>query len=265
MAKFTEVAGFTAVTTSTLYVGQTHRFRFHADVPKAVPTVASLAPHTVKVVQAVLFDGPKGILSVDLQGVAAGSTSVVATVPAGTTTSLTVTVKAAPAVLALPAATTQSGLLARLLLAEAVSPVSGTWSASDVETGMQWMRLVVHNRLKWPKLFGAPADAKTLEQIVKAEGQFKGFSRYPTIDSGTQANIDALVARANKLDAPDKDNYHLHVSAALAVADAASPVGDPSQNGLIGWRTAGSGSPGSNFALFQTKCGNEFYQWKSAP
>ena len=244
-------------------MGQTRRFHFHAGQPKV--SIISKMIKIATVEKMVLFSGPQGIYTVDIKGLAPGSTAINGNLSDNTNATLKVTVKAVPENLALPMLATEAGMLARLLLAEAISPSYQAWSAVDVKIGMEWMRLVISNRLKWPTQFGAKKGSKKLEEIVRAQGQFKGFENYPPPSKEIEANIARIVATANDLSAPLKDNFYLHVKNAITVASADGSITDPTTNSLIGWRTAGSGSPGPNFELYMTKLGIDFYQWKKKP
>jgi hypothetical protein len=81
--------------------------------------------------------------------------------------------------LQLPDATTEAGAMARLILAEVPTPFSVGYKLKDAETGMQWIRLVIENRLKAASGRFGSAGAKTRIDVMKSTGQFKGFSNYP--------------------------------------------------------------------------------------
>lgn len=159
----------------------------------------------------------------------------------------------------LPSAQTDAGLFARLFLAEAPNPEDPHYTIpEDVKVSMSWMRVVVENRLAKPRVEWASAGAKTLADVVRAEGQFAGFSKYPYLPNNIQRNIDDAIRIANDGEDSRRSAYKAHVDAALTVA-AMPKVIDPSQNGLYWWRTSESGKPSAAVKMFMTKAGNTFF------
>lgn len=156
----------------------------------------------------------------------------------------------------LPDRTTDEGLEARVLLAECRGPSFSGYVLADAVTCMQFMDLVLWNRVKNPTPFGAKRP--TLQSVVTAKGQFAGFESYPNYKDGIRKNIQAMIDIANN--SKDKRNvsFAAHIQAALDVAKNATIL-DPSPGKLVAWRTAGSGSPGAGFTLFRTVSGTTFY------
>lgn len=130
MPKFTLAGSASIVTNADLYIWQTRRFRFHAGKPKV--TFTSQMTKVAVIEKIVLFDGPQGIYTVDIKGVAAGDTSIDGKLSDNTSATLQVAVKAVPSPLELPAQSTEAGMLARLLLAETISPAYRSWTSLDL-------------------------------------------------------------------------------------------------------------------------------------
>jgi hypothetical protein len=164
----------------------------------------------------------------------------------------------------LPNQNTGAGVLSRLLILEAVGPGQPNYDATASQTSMQWMQLVIANRLKTkPAQFLAP-NAKTILDIIKAPGQFAGFGSYPALPDDLAKRLNAIVAIANKPNDLRSSNYLAFVTAAISVAQSpcvADPsiAANPKSLGLLSWRTQNSGGPGSNFIFFKTLSGNSFY------
>jgi len=176
----------------------------------------------------------------------------------------------------LPDKDTDEGLLARLLIAESLTPNRAQYDADSVKKGMRAMKAAVDNRLKnKPAQFGAP-NAKNYVDIVGAAGQFAGFSKNAgkiVISSEVQARIDDVLKKANS-GKPGK--YAAFVENSIAVAK--NPVDDPFKDvkkigtvevlgGSFGWRPVDKGSPGGNFLAIPASQGgivggNQFYSVK---
>jgi hypothetical protein len=205
------------------------------------------------------FNGPKGIWTIDLTPKAKGKAEIKAQVKASTATLKISIVEG----LTLPPASGNEGLLVRLFLAESRSPDEASYNIEDSKKGMEWMELVLHNRLKNnPSQFGA-SKAKSITDIVKAKGQFKGFENYPNTDPSLLSRINNIFTLANSNNDLRQPKYRRFVENALAVAKPKLPR-DPSPNGLYGWRTIGSGSPGGRFVAYGSALsGNQFYTLKN--
>lgn len=158
--------------------------------------------------------------------------------------------------IALPPRNDTDGLEARMLLAECRSPSFSSYSSASALSCMQLMDLVLWNRVDHPRRFGASSD--TLMAVVTAPGQFAGFSGYPSYDQGIAHRIQDMVSIANNTRDRRSSSFRDHVQMAIDIASAAT-IQDPSAGLLCAWRTAGSGSPGSNFTLHATVLGNDFY------
>jgi hypothetical protein len=165
----------------------------------------------------------------------------------------------------LPAANTQEGLVARLLLSETQTPANATYSDADAQKAMKWMHLVLHNRLKAPTRFGAKTNAGIVD-LIKAKDQFAGFGNYPEMAAGVKTRVDEILKKANDINDTKQSAFRQHVQHALDTAALKVPIADPSPNGLTGWRTAGHGPPGGDFSPYGNPLvGNQFYQWKTKP
>ncbi len=163
----------------------------------------------------------------------------------------------------LPAKPTVEGAVTRLLMAEARGPSAASYVEADSKTAMQWMVVVLDNRLKNnPGQFMAP-NAKTLLDIIKAPKQFAGFSTYPNYDASLVNRLQAMLDIANAVKDKRSALYTTFIQNAINVGKAA-PIADPcvtagSKRRLCGWRTGGSGSPGGRFMLYKSFNGNDFY------
>jgi len=235
--------------------------RLHLEGVGADKSALSLTSSKFAVVNArltALFDGKKGIWTVDLSASEVGSAKVAAILKKTEVASLSVSVVAP---LALPDASTDYGMLVRLFLAESRKPSEAGYNKAESKLGMQWMRLVLENRLKSPEKFAAKG-AKSLRDIVKAPGQFKGFENYPTISSTQKSALEQVLKIANDDNDTRQNDLIGFVQNAMDAASG-SVLDDPKTKGLVAWRTAGSGSPGSNFAAYgKPLAGNQFYTLK---
>jgi len=158
----------------------------------------------------------------------------------------------------LPARGTEEGAVARLVLIEARGPSYATYSATDSLTSMQWMKVVLANRLNNnPRQFMAP-HAATLIDIIKAPGQFAGFQKYPHYDSALADMLQSIIDIANSTKDARSADFAGFVQNGLKVAREA-PVADPSSTGIFAWRTQGSSPPGGRYAKFKDLAGNTFY------
>jgi len=245
-----------------MHAGKTRRVHLRAAADKGAPVAKGdliLESSNDTVAQAnlkALYNGERGIWTVDLTAGKEGSATVTAAArdaDGGATLSLSV-----EKVLSLPDKNTEAGMLARLLLAESGQP--GAYDRAETKRGMQWMKLVLQNRLKEPRRYSAPG-AGSLIDIVKAEGQFAGFESYPTLKIAT---IDDVLGAANDDNSALQEQFITFTLDAVEVANAPT-IDDPTgtRSGLIGWRTRGSGSPGPNFVAYgKPLAGNQFYTLK---
>ena len=220
-------------------------------------TIASNDPSVVKVVRQVIFDGPRGIWSVRVATPKLGKAVIRVTVGDSAAIQLPIVVVAP---ISLPGAAAREGLWVRLFLSETRNPTNRLYASDETRTAMGWMRRVVVNRLaNNPAQFGA-SGAKTVFDIVKAPGQFAGFEHYPEVGADVQRRINEVMRIANDDGDQRQAAMAAYVRMALEVANAPIAVADPSDDGLYGWRTTGSGSPRPRFKAYNSpKSGNQFY------
>ena len=160
----------------------------------------------------------------------------------------------------LPAAATEAGIVTRMFLAEAVTPGSPNFVATESKEAMQWMRHVMLNRIKFgAQYFGASKEATTLTAMIKSANQIEGFQNYPNIGRGQTAVIDGVVRMANTSGHKDVLIYRQFIRDAINIASGTDPGKDPCPTGLYSWRTAKAASPGSNFVKYRTHGGQDFY------
>jgi hypothetical protein len=264
MAKFTLVDDKTEVATATMRLDKAHdskRLHLH-DVgsDKKLLQIDSTNGKIATATLVALYNGPKGIWTIDILAKDKGNAEIQAKLKGAVVAKVGVTVIDK---LELPAASSEEGMLIRLLLAENRTPSEHGYNAAKVKTSMQWMRIVLVNRLKnKPEQFGAP-NAKTIEDIVKAKGQFEGFEQYPKLTASKSARINQIVKIANDDNDARQEAYAGLLQVAIEVAKSKTLIPDPCPTGLYGWRTAGSGSPGGRFVKHgDTLSGNEFYTLK---
>lgn len=259
MAGFTLTDDRTEVSKATMHTGGTKRLHLAGvggdrNVLSVDSTNGTVATQTLL----ALFSGPKGIWTVDLQARSKGSAEIQAKLKGAVVATIAVTVVEK---LVLPGEATEEGMLARLLLAEAHSPGQSGYDVSESKTAMQWMRLVLANRLNnSPERFYAKG-AKSLADIVKAKPeQFKGFQDYPKIGADQSKVIDDIVKIANSDSDTRQEKYAQFLQSALEVASSKTLIPDPCSTGLYGWRTAGSDPPGGDFVKYgDPQSGNQFY------
>ena len=79
----------------------------------------------------------------------------------------------------LPPINTDEGLEVRVLLAEVRGPQQAGYNLADATIAMQWMHIILRNRIADPQPFGA-SDG-TLKAVVTARNQFAGFEKYPNM------------------------------------------------------------------------------------
>ncbi|TKC83617.1 hypothetical protein FAZ69_24380 [Trinickia terrae] len=163
--------------------------------------------------------------------------------------------------LELPPAVTETGMLARMLISENAGPESPDFvSLNEARVAMQWMVVVLRNRLKLgAQHFASGRHATTLESLIKAPNQVDGFENYPSIRPKQQQLIDKVAANANEGTHRLNKQYRDYPETALAVARGELTSADPCPTGLYAWRTSEAKSPGDNFVQFATKGGQDFY------
>lgn len=164
----------------------------------------------------------------------------------------------------LPPKDENTGVEVRLLLAECRGPSSSGYKLDVAIKCMQLMDKVLWNRYSWDPLkdprrlnFGVK-NPQSLADVIKAPGQFAGFQNYPNYDVSIVNRIQAMLNIANAANDKRSTEFTAFIKRAINVAQDPS-ITDPSPGTLASWRTAGSGSPGSNFKLHTTILGNDFY------
>jgi len=154
---------------------------------------------------------------------------------------------------------TPAGLMERLFLHETRSPAYGArYDRDESLKAMRLMRQVVANRLKHPRLWGAPG-AKDEIGIITIKSQFGQFGLYPNLPPPFMAHVDAMVASANDASSSLHAANLQHVQDAVTAATEADPPADLVALAAVSWRTEGHGSPGGNFRAVVTVQGNTFY------
>ncbi|HEU4403873.1 MAG TPA: hypothetical protein VFS43_01060 [Polyangiaceae bacterium] len=260
MAKFTLTDDRTAVEELEMREKGRKRLRLaDAGVSRKALGLRSTDPKVASAtISASPYDTSKGMWTVDVTSVAKGGAMIEVTIDGKPAATLPVTVVER---VALPAAKEERGLLARLFLAESRTPANSSYDEQVAKTGMQWMRVVVANRLRDdPGRFLAP-KAKTSLDIIRAPRQFAGFEQYPTLPKKVTKKLDDVVRLANDDSHPDQARYEKLVRNAIEIADA-RPVADPCPTSLYGWRTEGSSAPGPDFEKWRGLGGNDFYTLK---
>ena len=255
MAEFQHMDGSKVASPITAVVGNSIHLKVIPGSKEALPSI-SASPESIAKVSHIDERKKQDFTTFHLDAVAAGKASLKATDAKKTVAGpLDIVVEDQ---VALPDAGKDAGLLVRLFLAEVPSPEEAGYKLVDAKTSMIWMRVVVQNRLATPSPIWGSKGVKSLADVIRAKGQFKGFEKYPTIDHGVRKSIDEAVSIANDGDDTRRSEYKEFVDTALAVATQPT-VKDPSQNGLFWWRTAGHGSPTSDATFFMTKLGNTFF------
>jgi hypothetical protein len=212
------------------------------------------------------FDAAAGIWTVDLDAKQKGKATLQARVNGKTVAELPVTVEDR---LQLPAASSPQGMLVRLFLAETASPETGKvkWTVADAKKSMQWMRLVLQNRLDHNPAQFMAKGATTLQDIVTAKDngvvQFEGFSKYPAVDAAINQRVNEAFKIANDDSDRRQDDYAAFVRSALDVAADKGVIQDPSggEHFLSGWMTVNH-SPGDDSIPFQAIMDNQFFMMK---
>lgn len=154
---------------------------------------------------------------------------------------------------------TTAGMLERLFMAEARTPLQE--SSYDETDSLQCMRATgacIINRKndakkRWPK---------TIDDVVKQKGQFKGFDTYPEYgEDQRQHNIEVLKWANQKSKFQAACRTFVKNAKKVAADTEAEKVTDPfkKDGGTFGMRTAGSSSPGGGFKKVGSFGGNDFY------
>ena len=229
-----------------------------APVDKSVVQVSKV----VRVKMAKKVTDPNSVWGFDLTPLKVGNTDLQAKVKGAVVAILKVSVIQA---LELPPEDTDEGMRARLFLAETASPEHKGWDPDVAKKSMQWMRLVLKNCLdNDPAQFNAPG-AKTVRDIVRGKGQFRGFGSYPKVEADVNRRITEALNDANDDNNLAKQAQDIaFVNAALEVAKATTEILDPCGKDffLSGWRTVGHGGTGDNQVEFRALMTNQFFMLK---
>jgi hypothetical protein len=165
----------------------------------------------------------------------------------------------------LPPLETDAGLIARLLLAEAQSPLKdGYGNGAAVREAMDLMRQVLDSRVyasstKLGHLINLVPKGASLREIIFAPRQVEGF-KGGNISGNAKKNIDDFKKIMNDGADGDFKKVRAHVEYAIKVAKRQPSL--PSritENTLTHWRTQGSGKPTNNAVLFRKIAGQEFW------
>jgi hypothetical protein len=162
----------------------------------------------------------------------------------------------------LPAANTEAGALARMLLIENVTPGVRGYNAKQTLTTMRWMRWVFINQLRFgSQWFTHGTKVTSVTDLIKAGGQVAGFEQYPAIVAEKNKLLLSILSLQNNATDSRFAAYRQYVQNAIEVAKADEKAlgEDPCPTGLYGWRTADRGSPGKNYVKFKTQGGQDFY------
>ena len=222
-----------------------------------LPITVAVAGPGIAVVEALSNRVGPNFATFRLRGSAAGDTRLeVRAATGGVPLIVGVRVQAA---VALPAANTDAGLLARLLLAESPGPGRADYTATASGEALTLMRVVLENRRRRPSARWGSAGATSLVDVVRARGQFEGFGSYPTLSAAVTARIADMLAIANNAGDARQASIRAHVEQVIAVASGPAPP-DPTTTGLYWWRTEGSGAPGTGVLLYRSVLGNSFYR-----
>jgi hypothetical protein len=257
MAEFQTMSGSTAGTKVTGVAGGSLQLKLVPGAKEAMADSIAAVPSTVATIENISHRTKAHFSTFEIKCVAKGAATVTASA-GGKTLAGPLSVEVLEK-LVLPAAGTDAGLLARLFLAEVASPGAASWKLEDAKTCMTLMRVVLENRLATPSGRWSSTGAKSLGDVVRAPGQFKGFGKYPELSSDVTSVIDEILAVANKGGDRRMANMRAHVEAAIAIASGSKPT-DPTKTGLYWWRTEGSGSPGTGVTAYKSLMGNTFYQ-----
>jgi hypothetical protein len=265
MAEFRRLPRGTPVRELTLHRGNAEVYVYFVekDQGKKSLTFVSTGAFVAEVTSTKMNNAPEGIRQVRLAARKTGQAEIRAMLGQQVLDTLRVRVVEP---ISLPPQGSESGALARLLLAEAASPLEGSFVEVDVLKSMKWMHLVIYNRLKNdPGQFYADGAKNTLD-IIRARGQFKGFEQYPTLSAPVQARIDDILRAANDDNHSKQDVLTRFARSAIEISSSASTIPDPSApRVLTHWRKAGHGEPRGRARLFMTLAGNTFFSIPKGP
>lgn len=145
-AEFRSLDGKKLLTAVTMHIAGKKRVHLGGvSADRKAVGITSGNPAVAAGVLTALFDGPKGIWTVDLSAQSIGRVDLTATLAASgrvpaTTATLGITVVAS---VTIAGADTNEGLLVRLFLAETRNPGEADFIRADAKTVMQRMKLVL--------------------------------------------------------------------------------------------------------------------------
>ncbi|CAM4036988.1 hypothetical protein [Serratia silvae] len=151
--------------------------------------------------------------------------------------------------------------LLRVFLSETITPEKPTFNLEDAVRAMQYMRQVIYNRMAFshPQYFNIARGNLNLFGVIGARGQIDGFGDYPNIDARSADRISKFMIACNRTGMGEKlRSFRQLYQGALDVATGNNP-GIQHIPPLYSWRTAGQGSPGSNFQTELSLQGQTFF------
>ncbi|MES2674600.1 MAG: hypothetical protein V4660_10190 [Pseudomonadota bacterium] len=256
MATFQTMTGVKLPLQLTLFVGNVLKIKIVPGRGELVPFKLSISPNKSLLLTADDVRTKANFEIYELKANGPGFVRFEAQNAKGTKAGpISVTIKP---LLTLPTGNADQLALIKLLLAESPSPYSANYNATTAKTGLQWMRLVVKNRLDMKSGRVGSQGATSMIDVIKSPGQFKGFEEYPTIGTKQQGNITDILTIANDGTHPKQKLFADHIAAAIAAATEQAIV-DPCATKLLSWRTEGASSPGGDFKLYKIFSGQDFY------
>jgi hypothetical protein len=174
--------------------------------------------------------------------------------------------------LELPHEATDEGMVARVLLSEARSPIQ-TRHPDRVFESMMMMKRVLDNRLKaglenedWGRWIVGVSRVENLRTVIAAPGQIHGFE-YGGVNPEQEKNINYLVRKANdSLNVPPRllQRYRVHVERAIEIASLMLADEEITNKSLLHWRTHNASPPVPRYSVLSVTIeGNSFFTLKS--
>ena len=153
---------------------------------------------------------------------------------------------------------THEGLLERLCLHETITPGMPGYVDADSIKAMWFIRQMLANRVRFPRVFGNKAGI-TEAEVLKLKDQFPGFETYPALTAGSMKNVTECVRLANDPKGWRHALFLKHVQNAVAVAQAAAVPADQVVAEAAGWKKHDTPSPGAKYVLWRVLQGNDYY------
>lgn len=148
-----------------------------------------------------------------------------------------------------------------MFLSETITPENPTFNFDDAVKVMQYMRQVIYNRMAFshPHYFNIARGNLTVFGTIGAKGQIDGFGDYPNISLKAADRISKFIIACNRTGMGERlRSFRNLYQSALDVATGKN-LGIQHMPLLYSWRTAGQGSPGSNFKTELTLQGQTFF------